>query len=98
MLGRARCCAAPAPTNRRDALIGAGLTLGAALVVAGIMLVARGPVGETVGLVMVPGVLGVGAQWVYSRGRSGPVRVALIVGTFAVLFLIGMLAGMVTLD
>ena len=54
------CGAAPAST-RGDALLGAGLTIGAALVVAAIMLIGGNEVSETIGLVMFPGVLAVGS-------------------------------------
>ena len=54
MLTRMNDCGAPLGVSRKDALIGAGLTLGAALVVAAIMLIGHNSVTETIGLVMFP--------------------------------------------
>ena len=72
----------------------AALTIGAALVVAGIMLIGSSPVSETIGLVMSPGVLGVGTISMYMRGHSPLAKVVLIGGPFVVLFLIGLVAGL----
>ena len=84
-------------TTRKDAFVGAGLTLGAALVVAAIMVIGDNPLAKTIGLTMFPGVLVVGVQPVYLRGHSMPVKIALTVGPFLVLFLIGLLAGLATI-
>lgn len=80
--------------SRREALVAAGLTLGSALLVAAIMLIERGPLGETIGLVMFPGVLAVGPQWLRLRRRSLAIKLALIGAPFAVLFAIGLAAGL----
>ncbi len=87
-------CGKPARMSRKDALVGAGLTIGSALVVAAIMVIGRGPVTEAIGIVMFPGVLAVGPQWIYMRGRSVLAKVVLIGGPFLVLFLIGLLVGL----
>ena len=57
------------------------------------MVIGRNPVTEAIGVVMFPGVLAVGAQWMYLRGRSRLAKVVLIGGPFVVLFLIGLLVG-----
>jgi hypothetical protein len=44
---------------------------------------------------MFPGVLAVGTQWIYMRERSTMAKIVLIGGPFIVLFLIGLLAGLV---
>ena len=95
MVTRLKGCGAPASMSRKDAFLGAGLTLGAALVVAAIMVIGRSSVTETIGLVMFPGVLVVGTQSMYLRGHSRLAKAVLIGGLFVVLFLIGLLAGLV---
>ncbi len=87
-------CGEPAQVSRKDAWVAAGLTIGSALVVAVIMVIGRGPVTEAIGIVMFPGVLAVGPQWIYMRGRSALAKVVLIGGPFLVLFLIGLLVGL----
>ena len=87
-------CGEPAQISRKDGLVGAGLTIGSALVVAAIMVIGRGPVTEAIGIVMFPGILAVGPQWIYMRGRSALAKVVLIGGPFLVLFLIGLLVGL----
>ena len=94
MLAALKDCGAPPSMNRKDALIGAGLTLGSALVVGTIMVIGSNPVTESIGVVMFPGILTVGTQWMILRGRSRLTQVALIGGTFFVLFLIGLVAGL----
>lgn len=94
MLTRWKGCCATQGMSRRDSFIGAGLTLGSALVVVAIMVLGKGSVAETIGLTMTPGVLAVGAQWAYARGHSTPAKLALIGGPFVVLFLIGLAAGL----
>jgi len=81
--------------TRKEAWLGAALTIGSALVIAGIMLFDRGPVGEAIGLTMFPGVLVVGLQPAYLRGHSTTAKIAVIGGTFLVLFLIGLTAGLI---
>ena len=98
MLTHLEGCGAPANMSRKDAFFAAGLTLGAALVVAAILVIGRNSVTETIGLVMFPGVLAVGPQWMYLRGRSRLAKVALIGGPFVVLFLIGLLVGLMQSD
>jgi hypothetical protein len=98
MLTRLKDCGARASMNLKDAFIGAGLTLGSALVVAAIMIIGNSPVTESIGTVMFPGVLVVGAQWIYTRGQSRLAQVVLIGGPFLVLFLIGLLAGLAVSD
>jgi hypothetical protein len=93
MVTRLKGCAAAATMNRKDAFLGAGLTLGAALVVAAIMVIGNSRLTETIGLEMFPGVLAVGTQTMYLRGHSRLAKVALIGGPFVVLFLIGLAAG-----
>jgi hypothetical protein len=58
-------------------------------------LFGRNPVAETIGLTMTPGVLVVGAQSIYLRGRSWRAKVLLIGGPLVVLVLIGLAAGRV---
>ena len=84
-------------TSRRDTFIATGLTLGSAIVIAAIMVVGDNQLTETIGYVMFPGVLSVGTQWMHMRERSGLAKVAMIGGTFVVLFLIGLLAGVLNL-
>jgi len=94
MVNRLTGCGAPACMSRKDSLIGAGLTLGAALAVAAIMITGRNSVTEAIGLTMTPGVLVVGTQWMRLRGHSMPAKIALLGGPFVVLFVIGLLAGL----
>jgi len=94
MLTRIKGCGARASMSRKEALLSAALTIGAALVVAGTMLIGKSPVSETIGLVMFPGVLGVGTMTMYMRGHSPLAKVVLIGGPFVVLFLIGLVAGL----
>ena len=94
MVVRIKGCGAAAKMSRKEALVGAGLTLGSALVVAAIMVVGKNPVTEAIGVTMFPGVLAVGIQWMYVHGHSTPAKVVLIGGPFLVLFLIGLLAGL----
>ena len=94
MWARMNGCGTPWRMSRKEALIGAGLTLGSALVVAAIMLVGHDPVTETIGLTMSPGVLVIGTQFTYMRGHSLPAKVILLGGPFVVLFLIGLAAGL----
>lgn len=95
MLTGLRCCGTTPATSRNEALLGAGLTIGSALVVAGIMIVGAGSFGQTIGLTMAPGVLGAGTLLTRSRGHSIPARIVLVGGPFVVLFLIGLLAVLV---
>ena len=76
MLTRLTRCGTAPVASRKDALFAAGLTIGSALVVAAIMLLGRSPVTETIGLVMFPGVLAVGAQSMQLRRHSLPAKVA----------------------
>ena len=78
----------------RDALVGAAITLAAALGVAAIMIVGNGPVTETIGLTMLPGVLVLGASWIRRPERSWRLRATLSGGMLLVLFLIGLIAGL----
>ena len=94
MLTRMLVCGATAKTSRKDALLGAGLTIGAALVVATIMLIGRNDVTETIGLVMFPGVLAVGTMSMRMSRHSMPARVVLTLGPLLVLFLIGLVVGL----
>ncbi len=94
MLTRLNDCFSRESVSTKDAFFGAGLTLGSALVVAAIMVIGRSPVTEAIGIVMFPGVLAVGPQWIYMRGRSALAKVVLIGGPFLVLFLIGLLVGL----
>jgi hypothetical protein len=98
MVNRMKGCGATASVSRKDAFLGAGLTLGSALVVATIMVIGRSPITETIGLTMFPGVLAVGTQSMYLRGHSTLAKVVLIGGPFVVLFLIGLLAGLAVSD
>lgn len=82
------------PVSRKDALIGAALTIGTALTIAAMMTIGQSELTKTIGLVMVPGALGVGAQWTSLRERSTPFRLAVVAGTLGVLFLIGLVAGL----
>jgi hypothetical protein len=86
-------CGVPSATLK-DGLVGAGLTIGSALVLAAIMLIGRNSVTESIGTVMFPGVLAVGVQWMYVRERSRLVKIVFIGGPFVILFLIGLLAGL----
>ena len=95
MLNRIKGCSARASMTRKEASLSAGLTIGSALAVAAIMLIGKSPVGETIGLTMSPGVLGVGTISMYVRGHSPLAKVVLIGGPFLVLFLIGLVAGLV---
>ena len=94
MVTRLTGCGRTPSSSRKDALLGAGLTIGAALVVAAIMLIGRSPITEGIGVVMFPGVLAVGTQSMKLRGHSVPAKVVLLGGPFLVLFLIGLLAGL----
>jgi hypothetical protein len=94
MFTRMTGCCATGGMSRKDAFFGAGLTLGSALVVAAIMLVGDSPMAETIGLTMFPGVLAVGTIATRVRGHSTLAKVVLIGGPFVVLFLIGLLAGL----
>ena len=90
-------CGSPV-TTRKDALVGAGLTVGYALVIAGIMIIGRNSVTESIGTVMFPGVLAVGTQWIYLRERSRLTKIVLIGGPFVILFLLGLLVGLMQSD
>ena len=92
LTGRTGCCAR-STTSRKDAFIGAALTIGFALVVAAIMLIDSSPRMQTVGMVMFPGVLAVGTLFTRLRGHSRAAKVVLIGGVFLVLLVIGLLAG-----
>ena len=81
MVDRLKGCAAAECVTRKDAFLGAGLTIGAALVVAGIMLIGNSELTETIGLVMFPGVLGIGTISMNLRGHSWPARIAPWVGS-----------------
>jgi len=95
MVNRVKGCGATESMKRKDAFLGAGLTLGSALAVAAIMVIGNGPLTETIGLVMFPGVLGVGTISLRLRGHSTLAKVVLVGGPFLVLFVIGLLAGLV---
>lgn len=82
----------------RDSIIAAGLTLASALAVAAIMVVGSSAVTESIGLVMLPGTLVIGAQWMHLRGQSTLAKAVLIGGPLVVLFLIGLLAGLAVSD
>lgn len=86
------------PIRPKDAFVAAGLTLASGFVVAGIMIIGGGDLTETIGLVMFPGVLAVGSQWIYLRGCSGPAKLALTLGPLVVLFLIGLATGLAVGD
>jgi len=98
MVTRLTGCGARASMSRKDALFGAALTIGSALVVAAIMVIGSNSVTEAIGVTMLPGVLAVGTQWVHLRGHSRLAQVAQIGGLFVVLFLIGLLAGLAVTD
>ena len=49
---RMKGCCATAGMSRKEAILGAGLTLGSALVVAAMMLIGRNSVTEAIGVVM----------------------------------------------
>jgi len=91
-----RCGAAAA--TLKDARVGAGLTIGSALVLAAMMVIGRNSVTESIGTVMFPGVLAVGTQWMYLRERSRLTKIVLIGGPFVILFLIGLLVGLIQSD
>ena len=90
---RIDACSTPR-VSRDEARIGAGLTLGSALIVALIMVIGRSPVTESIGIVMTPGVLAIGPQWIYLGDRSRSAKVARIAATFLVLFVIGLAVGL----
>lgn len=99
MVNRLRGCGGvAAKTTTRDGLVAGSVTIGSALVVAAIMMIGDSELTETIGLTMFPGVLAVGTQWVYLRGHSRLAKIALIVGMFVVLFVIGLLAGLAVSD
>ncbi len=79
--------------TRRESVIAGALTIGAALVVAAIMLIGRNDVTKAIGLTMSPGVLVVGTLWLYLRERSTLVRYGVLFGVLAGLLLMGLLAG-----
>ena len=97
MVTRLMGCCSNRSMSRKDALFSAGLTIGFALVVAGIM-VSPLPGAESIGLVMSPGVLGIGALSTQLSGHSWPARIAIMGGLFVVLFLIGLAAGLLVSD
>ena len=94
MVTRVKDSDAPASMSRNDTLIGAGLTIGAALLVAAITIVGNGPVTKTIGLVMFPGVLAIGAQWIYVRRHSTLSKIVWLGGPLLVLCLIGLVSGL----
>ncbi len=94
MVARLTGCGTTPSMSRKDASLAAGLTIGSALLISAIMLIGRHPVTEAIGVVMLPGVLGVGMQSIKLRGHSVPANVVLLAGPFLVLFLIGLLAGL----
>ncbi len=59
------------------------------------MTIGRGPLAETIALTMFPGVLVIGPQALALRGRSPLFQIAMIGGLFLVLFLIGLVTGLV---
>jgi len=63
-------------------------------VIATITAIGKSPVTEAIGLTMFPGVLAVGMMPTYLRGHSTQAKVALIGGLFLVLFVIGLVAGL----
>jgi hypothetical protein len=89
MASRLWGCGSKSPMSRKEAMIGASITLGTALLVAGALMLIDHPATETIVLVMTPGVLVVGSQWMYSRGHSTLARIGLVGGPFVILFLIG---------
>ncbi len=93
LTARTGCCA-KSTTSRKEAITGAVLTIGFALVVAAIMLIGASPRTQTIGMVMFPGVLAVGTLSTRLRGHSRAAKVVLIGGVFLVLLLIGLLAGL----
>ena len=94
MVTRLTGCGTDSSPSRKDALFGASLTLGAALLVAAIMVIGRSPLTESIGMVMFPGVMAIGYQSMKLRGHSVPARVVLLGGQFLILFLIGLVAGL----
>lgn len=88
------CCRPQEKIHRRDAIIGAGLTIGAALLVAAIMVVGNHPLTESIGLTMTPTVLVVGWMWIQLRGRSWAAKLLFIGGPLVVTFLIGLAGGL----
>lgn len=82
------------PVSRKDVFAGAALTIGSALAIAAMMMIGQSELTKTIGLVMVPGVLSIGAQWTSLRERSTPFRLMVVGGTLGVLFLIGLVAGL----
>jgi hypothetical protein len=87
-------CCARSGVSRKDTFIGSGLTLAFALVVAGLMLVGSSPLTQTVAMTMFPGVLSVGTLSIRLRGHSTAAKFVVIGGTFLVLLLIGLVAGL----
>jgi len=94
MVTRLKGCDAKASMSRKEAFLGAALTLGSAVVIAAIMAIGKSPLTEAIGLTMFPGVLAAGMMPAYLRGHSTPAKVALIGGQFFVLFAIGLVAGL----
>ncbi len=94
MIHRSVNCNRKPGISRKETFLAAWLTIGSALVVAAIILSGRNEVTEAIGMTMFPGVLAVGPQSIYMRRRSVPVRIAVIGGTFVVLALIGLAAGL----
>lgn len=84
-----RECETEQKIERRDAIIAAGVTLVAALVVVAITNIFEGDTGETIGMVMTPAVLGIGTIVITIRERSWPYKLALIGGPVLLTFLIG---------
>ncbi len=94
MLNRLKECDTAENARPRDWMIGAGLTIALALLVATILMFVDDPLGEAIALTMFPGILVVGTQWAYLRGRSWRVKALLIGGPLVILFLIGLVAGL----
>ena len=55
MFTRTKCCGANARMSRKEAFLGAALTIGSALVIAAIMVIGHSPLTEAVGVTMFPG-------------------------------------------
>jgi hypothetical protein len=98
MVHRLRGCRDLDNMTTREALLSAALTIGAALVVAAIMLIGSNDLTETIGLVMFPGVLVIGMQPVLLRGHSLLVKIVMTAGPLVVLLFIGLAAGLLTGD
>ena len=89
-----RECDPLAATRLRAAWIGAGITIAAALLLAAFLLFVDDSLSKAIAMTMTPGILVLGTQWIYLRGRSWRVKALMIGGPLLVLFLIGLAAGL----